>query len=1011
MQIRKIRFENIHSLKGEHEIDFGDGILAEAGLFAIIGPTGSGKSTLLDVITLALYNRIARVDKNISNSVLEDDGGIMTRNMKSCFAEVEYRVKGKDYRSHWSIERNRNNNLNARKQEIVEVATGTILDTGTKTPDKNEEIIGLSYEQFVKAMVLSQGEFSKLLQAPRNERNKLLEDITGARSYREIGRAVYHRYSSIKKNVELKEEGLKNIEVLTPEVIAEKQSELKLLNKQTPEIQKIYQDFLAKITTRKELVKKKQEEKKLEANKIKLKELYAEFQPNKEKLDAHEKLSKYSGDLREHDLACKELKNTEKGIEELKKSKSGYESNQSALIASASKLVNECLEVNSVNERLESFRSRISDLQNQEKTTQGEAALHHNQVKSQLRKINDSGYALAEAETPALLKSHVESLSNQLDLQIQASGLKSLEELEQKFEGLRVGTEKAGDLIVKKQEDIRLQKARNVHQERLKLAQQTLETDAKRIPALEKDAADLEKQIEDLAQALEHHRKHQSLDAHRAELNPDEPCPLCGSLEHPYAAEDPVFNVKEELLKEKRATHKSISDLLIQIAEKNKLLVEELARIESEMQGLTKEESANREILEKLASDLKWNYLESLEKLQNRRSQLIESHKSLENTRQAFQTKSLLADLMDSLTKWDLALKAFHEVKAKREKLYAGTDINHVTNRLTTDITRTATSIASTLKQLSELSEKLKSDQSKKSECRNKLNAILTKQHLESEEQLRKAILPEEEANQFRNRLAKLKDGEARLSEQEKGLKKALDELRQKDDERHSDEALNTLFLEAQTNWNNLSVNIGKLTQSLDDDQKTRLRQQTVLDELNRLKKDLALWKTMNDLIGDATGSKFSNFVQDLTLEQLIGYANKRLEEFSDRYLLDIPTAEEADKSDTLKVFDKYMGDARRSVRTLSGGETFLVSLAMAFALSDIASRNVKIESLFIDEGFGTLDPETLDQAITILEKMQNEGDKSVGIISHVGALKERITTQIQLEKSSLGHSTIRVVQ
>lgn len=349
--------------------------------------------------------------------------------------------------------------------------------------------------------------------------------------------------------------------------------------------------------------------------------------------------------------------------------------------------------------------------------------------------------------------------------------------------------------------------------------------------------------------------------------------------------------------------------------------------------------------------------------------------------------------------------------ESKREKLYAGTDINQITNRLITDITRTATSIASTLKQLSDLTEKLKSAESQKSECHNKLTAILTKEHLESEEQLRIAILPEEEANQFRNRLAKLKDGEARLSEQEKGLTKALDELRQKDDERHSDEALNTLFLKAQTNWNNLSENIGKITQSLEDDQKTRLRQQTVSDELNRLKKDLALWKTMNDLIGDATGSKFSNFVQDLTLEQLIGYANKRLEEFSDRYLLDIPTAEEAEKSDTLKVFDKYMGDARRSVRTLSGGETFLVSLAMAFALSDIASRNVKIESLFIDEGFGTLDPETLDQAITILEKMQNEGDKSVGIISHVGALKERITTQIQLEKSSLGHSTIRVVQ
>src|SRR5690606_37690022 len=142
----------------------------------------------------------------------------------------------------------------------------------------------------------------------------------------------------------------------------------------------------------------------------------------------------------------------------------------------------------------------------------------------------------------------------------------------------------------------------------------------------------------------------------------------------------------------------------------------------------------------------------------------------------------------------------------------------------------------------------------------------------------------------------------------------------------------------------------------------------------------------------------------------LIGFTNKRLSEFSDRYLLDIPTAEEAEKSDTLKIFDKYMGNTRRSVKTLSGGETFLVSLAMAFALSDIAARNVKIESLFIDEGFGTLDPETLEVAITVLEKMQNEGNRSIGIISHVDELKKRISTQIRLQKQSLGNSILEIV-
>ncbi len=1011
MQIRKIRFENIHSLKGEHEIDFGEGILGEAGLFAIIGPTGSGKSTLLDVITLALFNRIARVDKNISNTVLEDDGGIMTRNMKNCFAEVEYRVNGKDYRSHWSIERNRNNNLNARKQELVEVATGTIIDSGTKTPEKNEEIIGLSYDQFVKAMVLSQGEFSKLLQAPRNERNKLLEDITGARSYREIGRAVFQRYARLKKEVELKEEGLKNIEVLTAEVVEEKKAEVKTLTESKPGTQKAYKEYSEKITTRKELIAKKEEKTILESNQEKLKELLTDFKPRKEKLYRHEKLVKYREILSDHNSILKELEQTREGIEGLKKSKSEEEKNQTLLIENASKLVDEKLDIATAHTKIEDFRNTISELQSQEKAKHGEAVLYQNQVKTQIRKINDSGYPLAEAETPALLNTKVEDLAIQINSQIETSGLKSPEELNQRSEVLRESAEKAGDVLVKKQEELRLQKAIETHSSRLKSERATLDTDSKKIPELNKEISEIEKEVEDLAKALEHQRKHLSMEDHRAELKPDEPCPLCGSLEHPYALENPNFDVKEELLNGKRNLLKTKSELRIQTSAKNAFLVKEIARIESEMEGLAKEEKANSEILKSLATTLKWDYQKPLEDLQKQRTQLLETQKNLEIVKKAFQAKSLIGELLDSIRLWDLSQEKYLELKTKREALYTGADINQDTTRLTTNLTRSATSISSTDKQLKDLAERLKVTEKQKSESLKKLDEILAKEDLENIEQLRNAILPEVEAEEIRKRNAKLKDGEARLSEQEKNLKKALDELGQKDDNKLSNEALKELFQEAETKWNNLSMNIGKITQSLEDDQKTRQRQQTVLDQLSRLRKDLGLWKTMNDLIGDANGNKFSNFVQDLTLEQLIGFANKRLLEFSDRYLLDIPTADEAEKSDTLKVFDKYMGNARRSVRTLSGGETFLVSLAMAFALSDIASRNVKIESLFIDEGFGTLDPETLDQAITILEKMQNEGDKSVGIISHVGALKERITTQIQLDKSSLGYSTIRVVQ
>jgi exonuclease SbcC len=112
---------------------------------------------------------------------------------------------------------------------------------------------------------------------------------------------------------------------------------------------------------------------------------------------------------------------------------------------------------------------------------------------------------------------------------------------------------------------------------------------------------------------------------------------------------------------------------------------------------------------------------------------------------------------------------------------------------------------------------------------------------------------------------------------------------------------------------------------------------------------------------------------------------------------------------DDLRVADGYMGGEVRTVRSLSGGETFVLSLALALGLSDLASRDIKIESLFVDEGFGSLDPETLEEAMSTLEQLQNESNKMVGIISHVESLKERIYTQIRLEKSNSGFSTLTI--
>jgi DNA repair protein SbcC/Rad50 len=176
--------------------------------------------------------------------------------------------------------------------------------------------------------------------------------------------------------------------------------------------------------------------------------------------------------------------------------------------------------------------------------------------------------------------------------------------------------------------------------------------------------------------------------------------------------------------------------------------------------------------------------------------------------------------------------------------------------------------------------------------------------------------------------------------------------------------------------------------------------------ELAGAKKAVRRWKLLDELIGDSKGKKFNDFAQDLSLSQLLILANRRLKDLSDRYSIDKPLDEE---DDSLVAIDEHMGGQRRSVKTLSGGETFLLSLSMALALSDLASKNVEINSLFIDEGFGTLDPETLDQTLDTLEKLQAESSKTIGVISHVDSLKERIATQIRLTRNGQGYSSLEV--
>ncbi len=188
----------------------------------------------------------------------------------------------------------------------------------------------------------------------------------------------------------------------------------------------------------------------------------------------------------------------------------------------------------------------------------------------------------------------------------------------------------------------------------------------------------------------------------------------------------------------------------------------------------------------------------------------------------------------------------------------------------------------------------------------------------------------------------------------------------------------------------------------LDEDQALRKMHATLMVDINKQRIEWNRWKQLAELIGSADGKRFNVFAQGLTLARLVRLANKHMLKLNPRYIIRKVKNEDLE----LEIIDTYQADDTRPMKTLSGGESFLVSLALALGLSELASRRTRIDSLFIDEGFGTLDSDTLDTAIATLENLQAQS-KLIGIISHVEALKDRITTQVQVSKLSNGSSKL----
>ncbi|WP_066408263.1 AAA family ATPase [Aliarcobacter skirrowii] len=308
--------------------------------------------------------------------------------------------------------------------------------------------------------------------------------------------------------------------------------------------------------------------------------------------------------------------------------------------------------------------------------------------------------------------------------------------------------------------------------------------------------------------------------------------------------------------------------------------------------------------------------------------------------------------------------------------------------------------------QIIELNQKQINDNTNLEKIKQNFNNALTENSFSSKEEFEKALLSKEQKDVLSLMCKALEEKYTQIQTLKIDTAKKLSEQKELNLTDKELLTLNDELKELQTTIDELQKSIGSLEKELEINAINNKKHEDKIKELEKKKEAFKVWIKLNEMIGSASGDKFAKFAQGITLDQLIYLANKHLQILSPRY--ELQRSSDSSKLLEIEIIDGFQGDVVRPVSTLSGGESFIVSLSLALGLSALASQKISIDSLFLDEGFGTLDSDSLELALNALNQLQSSG-KMVGVISHVEALKERIPLQIKVEPRGDGTSVLNL--
>lgn len=1007
MKILKVRFKNINSLRGEHEIDFSLKPLSDSRLFAITGPTGSGKSSILDVIALALFNQVPRIGK-MSNTVIEQGGAILTRNTEEAFASIDYQCAKGVYRSTWSISTNRNGHLRSYEMELADLELNKNFDLKkSAVPAKNEELIGLNYDQFIKSMMLAQGEFAKFLKVSKSERGELLEKITGTGIYRLIGKKAFEKKGLFAKRLEdlRKEKNVYEEQLLEKDELASNESQNKDFEKRVIAQEKGIRSLEDQLKLRAELADIEDGLKKAQISWQEKSEALKLFNDKHAKaISAHEASAPFAERLEDWKQNEKDIKELQTDAKRLKQGVIEKKQEISSLLRDVRELLKKEVDSPQLIKELDAFQEKVEALETQIKDKKQEFEGKYNVLVAHSENLSfnpDASKPIADLNEVNTLRQSTEKNLGELEADLVDFERGHLEE------ALEINEKKLSALGHGREWSAQLDKVISQIKEQQELLEKKQETEEKlpgELSVLRLKVGKAEAELKASRSELENQRLRASLEEHRAKLQENEPCPLCGSEDHPWAEHAPIAN---------DVLAKSIKDMDLELKGLNK----ELNTKEAQQESIKNEKLGIHGQLKKLNNDK-----EALnQKLERECAEwLTEARVDWDGFIQKGQKQKKLlltfseqSKKLKSIKKCIPVLEEMVKCNGESEKLiktlqliYGGEIIRKECDKLRTKWQRLEHEFAHLTKDEQQNSKSLNAAQQSKLEIEKELTPALSAAGFEGIEDALSKRLKESDFNTLNKQLNDLNQALSnqaiRVRDLEKSLKKKKTGLSAEETAVLKDkfEVEKDALQELRKEWEEVKR---ALKNHADNLSKIARCQELIRQEEKTGRK----WELLNQMIGDASGKRFNDFAQDLSLRRLLILANRRLSQLTDRYRIAAPGQ---DEDDSLVAIDQHMGGQRRSVKTLSGGETFILSLALALALADMAAKNVEINSLFIDEGFGTLDPETLDQTIDTLEKLQTESAKTIGIISHVEALKERIHTQIQLERNGQGYSSLKVV-